>query len=295
MTANTLLLSLGTLTLDLNNPDMTGFIISSVDLGAPAVRAVTTDLPGQDGADDQTAYFSTRSVQLTGALVPTVKGASRSAAFDSLAPFISPGARPTLTYSLDEDTALRTLDLRVGQWTNPIDHPTNATGFSVQWVCPDPIAYGQSVNEVNVPFATGSNAGRTYPRIYPLSYPAGVGPSGETLVTTAGTYSSWPTLRIFGPCADPKVYWLDPVTTNNLGIQVAFTGLTIAGGDYVEVNTKARTAFLNGSPGSSRYSFIDFANTSWAPLAAGANLLRFAPYSASTGCVCEVLWNDSYL
>jgi hypothetical protein len=293
--ASVLFLQLGELFLDLTDTDTNGFIIKTVDLGFPAPRVVANDMPGQDGSDDQTAFFSTRVVQLTGSIVPTAAGASRSLVFDSLAPFISPGARPTLTYAMDADVAERCLDLRVSQWSNPIDHPENATAFSVQWVCPNPIAYEQTVNEVDIPFATGSSAGRSYPRTYPLTYPGSSFVGGDATVTDDGNYASWPTLRIFGPCTDPGVYWLDPVTSENLGIQVVFSGLTIASGDYVEVDTLNKTARLNGDPASNQYSLIDFANTSWGPLQPGGNLIRFAPVTASAPSICEVLWRNSFL
>lgn len=292
--AQTLILTLGSLTLDLNNYDANGFLVSSFDPGYPPPRVVANDLPGQDGSDDQTAYFSARTVVITGSLIPSAQG-SRAKAFDALAPFLAPGARPTLMFATDSDTDIRCLDMRVGQWTNPIDHPTNATAFSVQWVCPNPIAYDQTINEVDVAFATGSTSGRTYPRIYPLTYPTGGSSSGEATVVTGGTYASWPILRIFGPCANPSVIWLDPVLLTPLGPKVVFNGLTVADGHYVEVDTRARTALLDGVPGSSQYNFVNFANTTWGPLQPGANLLQFAPASASTDSLLAVRWRDSYL
>lgn len=293
----TLRLQLGSLTLDLNDPDTTGFIISEIDLGYAAPRVVADDLPGQDGQFDQTAYFSTRTIQLTGALVPTLDGTmSRSAVMDQLAPFLAPSARPTLVYALDSDMSKRCLDLRVGQWTNPIDHPVNATAFSVQWVCPNPVAYSQTTNEVDIAFVTESMAGRSYPRTYPLTYPAGVlSGFGDAEIVSSGTYAAWPTMRVFGPCSDPAVYWINPISFDDLNIQIVFSGLIIGDGDYVEIDAQARTALLNGLIASSVYNFIDFANTTWGPLQPGLNLLRFSPGTGGADCICEVFWRDSYL
>lgn len=286
-------LELGATVLDLNDPDSTGFIIDSVDLGAPTPRSIVDDLAGQDGTDDQTAFFSSRTIQLSGHAGPTVSQ-SRSLNLDALAPFLHPRARPTLVYALDLDMDERCFDLRVDQWSDPTVDPADEA-FSVQWVCPNPIAYSKAVHEADIPFATGSTSGRTYPRIYPLTYPAGGSSSGEAFVTTDGTYDSWPTVRFYGPCANPKLFWIDPVSLLDLGTQIVFDGLTVALGDYVEVNTLTKTALLNGSPGANRYNFIDFANTTWGPLSAGENLLRFAPDSASTPAQAAVLWRDSFL
>lgn len=293
--AYVLKLRLGNLELDLNDVDKTGFVISTVDVGMATPRSVTTDLPGQDGQDDQTAYFSFRTVQLNGAIVRRADGKSRTRAMDALAPFLAANARPTLLYALDTDVDVRCLTLRVSQWSNPIDHPENATAFSVQWVCPDPIAYGKSINEVDLGLSSGSEEGFTFPLSFPLAFPHSDGPTGAGIIINVGTYPAWPVLRIFGPCTDPAVIWVDPVSGESTGTQVVFSGLTVLDGDYVEIDTRARTALLNGNPMANRYNFVDFANTSWGQLLQGPNSLRFTASDASTDCVCKVLWRDPFL
>ena len=287
-------LELGGLVLDLNDFCRNGFVIQTVDLGYATVRAVTNDLPGQDGADDQSTYFSSRTVQLSGAIVPS-KAGSRTRAKDKLAPFLFPSARPTLVYALDCDVDARCLDMRVGQWSNPIDHPGNSTQFSVQWVCPNPISYGVSLNEVDLPLLAGSTEGFSFPHSFPLSFGESDGPSGAGAILNVGTYPSWPLLRIYGPCTDPSVIWVDPISGESLGIQVVFNGLVIADGDYVEVDPTGPTAYLNGDPMANQYNYIDFAATTWGQLAVGPNALRFTASGASVDCVCKVLWRNSYL
>jgi hypothetical protein len=288
-------LRLGALELDLNDTDDTGFLISAVDIGSATPREVVTDLPGQDGQDDQTAYFGPRSVQLTGAIVPTLRGWSRTKAKDKLAPFLAASARPTLVYALDTDVDIRCIDLRVGQWSNVIDHPQNASAFSVQWVG-KPIAYGASVNEVDLVLSSGSSAGFGFPFSFPFAFDiGGSGPTEPGLIANVGTYPSWPILRIYGPCSDPSVVWIDPLTGLSNGTQVIFSGLTIDSGDYAEVDTQKRTVLINGDPGANRYNFVDFARTSWGQLAVGLNLLRFSAAEGSGDCITKVLWRESYL
>jgi hypothetical protein len=279
----TLRLSLGALTLDLGDTDGNGFIVTTVDLGFPAVRVVADDLPGQDGSDDQTANFSSRSVQLTGHVFPSALG-SRSKGLDALMPFLAPGARPTLTYAFDLDVDERNLDMRVSQWSNPVISPENSA-FSVQWVCPNPIAYTADYSEADIPPYAGSTEGRTYPLVYPRHYPTSGG--GGSVATTLGTYAAWPTVLFHGPCTDPALFW---GTT-----AIVFSGITIALGDYLEVDARNRTALLNGDPGASRYNFLDFADTNWGPLQPGPNVLRYSPGSFSPPSLAEVRWNDSFL
>lgn len=288
-------LQLGNLELDLQDIDNNGFIIQTVDLGFPTPREVVTALPGQDGQQDDTSYFGPRSVQLSGAIVPTIAGNSRTKAKDKIAPYLAANARPTLLYALDPDVDIRTLGLRIGQLANPIDHPGNATAFSVQWVG-QPIAYGRSTNEVDLPLSRGSSEGFSFPLSFPFSFPhSSSGPSGVTDVLNGGTYPSWPILQI-GPSTDPSVFWVDPITGESSGTQVIFAGgLVIADGDYLEVDMKGGTARINGDPGASRYSFVDFANSSFGPLAVGPNSLRFTAADAPTDTVCKVLWRPAYL
>jgi hypothetical protein len=292
--AYVLKLRLGELELDLNDVDSTGFIIDTVDLGYPTVKAVTTDLAEQDGVDDQTAYFGQRTIQLTGAIVPTC-GGSRTKMKDKLAPFLAASGRPTLVYALDTDVDVRCFDLRVSQWSNPIDHPVNAVGFSVQWAAA-PIAYGDFLNQVELPLSAEQSVGFSFPLSFPFSFGGSGGPSGAVTILNVGTFPSWPLLRIFGPCTDPSVLWVDPTTGESVGPKIVFTGgLVIAEGDYLEVDTQARTARINGDPGANRYNFVDFAATSWGQLAVGPNTLRFTADAASSESSCSVLWRESYL
>jgi hypothetical protein len=212
-----------------------------------------------------------------------------------LGPFVVAGARPQLIVALDDDMPPRAFTGRVTNFTGPVANGSSVD-FTASWKCADPIAYSLTTSEVDIiPASADSDDGRSYPLTYPRTYPASYGGNGKGLVTTNGNYSAWPVLKMFGPVVDPVVTWLDPVSDEPLGIQVVFAGISIADGDYLEVDTKAQTALLNGDPGANRYSFIDFAATNWGPLQSGANLLLFTASSAETPSVLNVLWQDAFL
>ncbi|HVX20878.1 MAG TPA: hypothetical protein VHB02_06000 [Acidimicrobiales bacterium] len=288
-------LVLGDVTLDLRDPDL-GLVVQTVDIGAATPREVVTDLPGQDGSDDQTQYFATRVVSITGVAGPGTAG-SRSKVLDLLAPFLGLSVpRPQLIYALDEDVDPRYLTLRVGQWTAPAG-PGAASAFAVQWKCADPIAYGLALNEVSLPPLTADAPGWSYPRTYPRSYPVLATGHGSIFAINNGTYPSWPMFRLFGPCGGTQlaIHWLDPTGIENLQTQVVIAGLTLAAGTYLEITSKARTAVLNGDPDANRYSYVDFGQTTWGPLLPGTNRLRFTASSATTPSICQILWRDAYL
>lgn len=286
-------LELGPQTLDFADFPTHGVIVSTVDLGYPAVREVLTDLPTQDGSFDQTAYIGPRVVTITGNLGPGSAG-TLSSGRSALAPFLAPSARPQLVVALDDESPEITFTGRGADFTSIVASGSTAN-FTASWTCADPVGYGQATNEIDIRPATAGSSGRTYPRTYPLTYPITFGGGGTAYITTQGNYQAWPVLRIDGPVKNPTVTWLDPVTRTPTGTQVVLAGLKVASGDYLEIDTKAKTVLLNGDPGSSRYSFLDFEATTWGPLTAGTNLLRFTSPSAPPPALARVFWSDCYL
>lgn len=287
----TLWLVLGDRQLDLQDWDTNGFVVSEVDLGSPTVRDASSNLPGQDGSFDPTAYFGPRVVSLNMNVAAGTTG-SRGACEDLLAPFLAPSARPILVYALDDDAELRQLGLRVTQWTAPVNRP-NATDWQVQWVASDPIPLSTETMEVDI--GSRSHGGRSYPRTYPRAYPPGTSASNIGNMAVGGTYPTYPRARIFGPFTDPTVRWLDPVTYQPTGLVVAFTGLTVVSGDYLDIDTKTHTVLLNSDPAADRFSFVDFPNTQFSPVAPGMAAFQFTASGVDDSTLCSVSWNNAWI
>ena len=266
-----------------------GYRISSLELAWPAVREVKADLPTRDGSFDTTALFGERTVTVIGSLITSSSG-SRQAALQNLAWWVQPSLRPRLVFAVDADRPQMAIGLRGAQLGAPYTD-RSVSAFTASWVAPDPAAYALTGKQiVIVPGLT--TTGRTYPRTYPVTY-AGTGGSGLGQANNAGTYQTWPTFTVFGPCVNPNIYYLAPATG-----QVVFNAqvaLNVAAGDYVVIDTRAATVLYNGLAGASRYSNLDYAHTVWAPFAPGTTQLRFAPTSLSAPCQFQVNWSDAYL
>lgn len=278
-------------TLDLKDSTATGLFVTGVDLGAPAVRVDVRNLPTQDGAIDRTTFLAQRVVSITGVAVGGVNG-SRSVALAALRPFLAPGARPILTFTLDDESEVlaKNITLRVAQWTEPMRQPWSSE-FMVSWAA-DPVALGDVVHKVEVaPFFSGG--GRSYDLSFNRTYPAG-GSTGLITASVDGTYPPWPTYRLFGPITDPVIAIINPLTAAVLG-QVAFAGIVVAQGDYLDIDTQARTVLLNGDPGANRYSFVDFPNTTWRQLQLGSNTLRYSGEAPAVPALAQIRWRDTYL
>jgi hypothetical protein len=273
--------------MDQNN----GYRVASLDVGFPAVREVKAALPTRDGDYDTTALFGPRVITVTGSLVPSPQGGQQQA-WATLARWCQPRLRPQLVYQVDAAMAPLTIGLRGSQLSGPFTHPAVAA-FSVSWVAPNPVAYGRTVNQLTVqPQQTAATGGRAYPLTFPRTYPApSPGGSGQGTIVNAGNYPTWPTFRIYGLCTGPAIWWVTPA-----GPAIVFLpSLTVNAGDYLEVNTFAQTAYVNGSAAASRFASLDFTQTVWQPCYAGSTVIRFAPATFSAPCQLVALWNDASL
>lgn len=126
------------------------------------------------------------------------------------------------------------------------------------------------------------------PRIYStaLHSTAGINEATPTTIHNAGDFPSPPSLRIHGPGTNPVV--------KNAGVPITFSGLTLAAGDYVDVDLLQRTVIDN--TGASRYSTIDFLNTTWWYIYPGDNTVRIDWGSGSTAASdLDVTWRDAWV
>ena len=195
---------------------------------------------------------------------------TRQGALGRLAHWCQPRIRPRLVYAVDPGEAPMALGLRGSQLTAPYTNP-QASAFSVSWVAPNPVAYALQPHSLTLS-PQGNFAGRTYTRSYPRIYPISGGSAGLGTCTNGGDYPTWPRFLIYGPCSNPAVWWVTPP-----GGAVVFANLTVAAGDYVDVDTSAQTVLLNSLPGSSRDDTLDFGQTVWQPFYAGDTTIRSPP------------------
>jgi hypothetical protein len=295
-----LVLTMGTRTLDLMAA-ANGFAVSAVDLGYPTVAEDVSPMPQANGEWDDTAFFTSRVVTITGSLVPASLG-SRSAVFDTLAPFLVPSARPVLTYQIDADVEPRTLTLRASALSAPATNPS-VSAFQAAWKAPDPTAYAAAADSVRV-LPTSGIYGRRYttPQTAPVTSTSGWTPnrvypaqSGATLAqaTNDGPLNTWPTITVTGVCTNPVL--VNDTVGAQLAIGTAAQPLTLGASDVLTVDTRNRIVYLGTDPTNSRYNYVDFTVSSWWPLLPGNNQLRFVPSSAQTSAVAVVTWHDAYL
>ena len=291
-------LTLGALSVQLENQPG-GWFCSSLDLGYPEVRDVVTNRPDQDGVDDRTRYMGSRvvSADIT-ALVGA--GARIDAVASSFAPFMVPSARPVLHYILDRPGAAeRTMTLRASGYSWPVVG-ANQRDIQLQWVCSDPVARDPNAQTVTAWAGSSTPPGRGYSLTFNRIYPPGSGASTTGQIRPLGDVPVLPLYRIYGPVTWPKVSG-NIFSSGSVLIgsyQAAFLpSFTVGSGQWVDVDSAAKTANLNSDPTQSVLSQLDWNNTAWAsvPPAPGFATLFLQGQSTSGVTQVQAIWHDGYL
>lgn len=266
--------------------DANGFDVSVFDPGFPTIRSSSSSRTDADGEDDRTKYLGARAVVLQGTVVATA-GSSRSDVLDRLRGFLNPRRRPWLYFVAEDGGDERRIRLVADQHAAPFERPGSAE-VTVGWRAPDGVAEAVDVTLETASATPDVEAGRSYPRTYPLVYPDS-SPVGSVLVTNPGTAHVYPVLELYGPATDPVVANL---TTGQV---FAFDGIELAAGDFLELDTREKTVRLNGLETASRYGFVDFAVSEWIELAPGDNLVRYYPAAFDEGAEARVRFRAAWI
>lgn len=134
----------------------------------------------------------------------------------------------------------------------------------------DPRLYSLEVTDSPLVLASNSGAGLEFPLTFPMTF-GGAATGGVVTVENAGTFTAPWVAVINGPVVDP---FLENTATGEI---VRLTG-TLDAGDYLVVDSDARTVLLNGT--ASRYSWVSPGSTWW-QLEPGANSVRYGATSGS--------------
>lgn len=263
-----------------------GVYVQGLDVPSPEVRAVTENRTDDDGEVDETELFGSRACSLE--LLVTEQPRLVE---DELSRFLHPRSRPYLVVKDDEWAQARRLRLRVAQWSAPltVELPRSARRIQAQWQAPDGVWEAADLVTETISADMPGTAGRTYPRAYPYAYPATLAAGASVIVNDGGTPSHY-TARLYGPCVGPRL------TNETTGETIAFTAdLVLGAGEYVEISTRDRTAYLNGNSALSRLNVIDFDVTSWWRVEPGEQQVRYAPAVVFAGAAAVIDYRPAWL
>ena len=281
-------------TIQLENP-AGGWFCSNLDLGYPAVREVITNRPDADGAIDRTAYMGERVINAE-IKAEAGAGAQIDAVASAFAPYMVPSARPVLHYILDRPGATeRTLTLRGAGYSWGVVGAVERD-IQLQWKAADPIVRAPNPNTSIAMAGASSGVGRGYPLLYSRIYPAGGGSPSTGTISSPGDVPVRPLLEIYGPISGPIVTFTSTDTTpvSKVAFVAAFR---IDAGNYVQVDTVNKTAYLNGPNGPSELAWLDWFNTSWPvlPVNPASTTFNLTGGSTTGATQAQAVWQDGYL
>jgi hypothetical protein len=274
---------LTSLTLD----EASGYAVRAFDPGFPVVRRVAEDRPDSDGEIDRTAYFGARVVALTVALFPT-DTLTMQQVRDKFRAFAHPSTRAYIYYRQADTEDERRLAIIADQQNQPMTNPF-LQELTAQWRAPDGIEEAATETEVSVSADAGAEAGRAYDLTFDRTYPAS-NVAGAVIVTNLGNIPVDPILRLYGPCTNPRIE-----NATDASKSLRFTGVTLAAGEYLEVDVRNRTVRANGDAAANRYSNLDFTLSQWWRLLPGDNNIRYFPETFTAGAAAVLIFRSAWI
>lgn len=261
-------------------------IVLGLAPGSPSIRAVVENRADGDGEVDTTLRYGARTVALD------LRAIDTPAAFlDELTFFTRPSARPYLYVEDDEWAQPRRLRLRAEQWSAPLDaeQAPYVREMQAQWRCPDGVWESDDETSVIVGADAPASVGFFAPFSAPLSLTA-TDATNSAQTSNVGNVETHFTARMYGPCSAPRL------VNDTTGEELTFSSaLVLAAGEYIEVDTQARTALLNSSASSSRLGYVDFSVSTWWQVQPGLQDIRFAPTSPTAGSQAEITYRPRWL
>jgi hypothetical protein len=264
-----------------------GLRLQGHDVPMPAVREVTEERTDDDGEDDTTELHGATSCsrELFATQTP--------AAFEEeLGRFLHPRSRPYLVAADDEWSQERRLRLRISQFGGPrgVDLPRTTRRIQAQWKVPDGIWESADLVEetVNADIVTES-VGFTLPVTLPVTLAATTG-TGTSQISNVGGTPVHHVTRLYGPCAGPRL------VNETLDEEITFTdSLVLGSGEYVEIDTRARSAYLDSNTSLSRLSDVDYTVSSWWQIEPGDQLIRYAPSAVMGAAAAVITYRPAWL
>lgn len=270
-----------------------GWIVDALDLGTPAIRDEERAATDMDGVIDTTALHGARDILITGRVFATEQR-SLWQQKQMLAAYGWPHVR--LDVHVREHADAPAL---VARGCRPVQIPRRIVDrdddeFRAVFRVPSGVIEAVTPTVTTIfPGHPDELGGIEFDFEFDFEFPAGTPPGGGVVVN-AGATAAYPVLRIDGPCSTDNGVGVIAVESLTAGRRLVFRDLEILEGDYLEIDTRARTIRLNSLPEQSRQDRLDMSESSWWRLLPGANELRFLPEEFASPSRLTVTHFDPY-
>ncbi|MCT2282690.1 phage tail family protein, partial [Micromonospora chalcea] len=165
-------------------------------------------------------------------------------------------------------------------------HVDGHTYVQAAFVALDPTIYSgvEHSTTLGLPSTVG---GLTLPATAPLTVSAAV-TSGRGSITNAGTKATGLLVRVDGPVAEPRISLL-----TDAGTAVVRVWATLTAGQWLDIDTAARTVYLNGT--ASRRGVTTADGAGWPVLPPrGSYEIAFDASAYSAAATATVRWRDTW-
>ena len=261
--------------------------ITSVDglENLPSLRVQDADRGYQDGMFSGRDFLNGRTITMT-MLILSGNGNTAQQNFNLMQNSLQPqqtGTTP-LQFQLSAANGLQFINTRVRAAKATID-PEYTYGFikaQYDFFCPNPRYYDNGVQAAIMTYTTP--LGRTYPRVYPLTFGGGSNTQFAT-VTNSGTTNTYPLISIYGPVTNPVIGSI----TANASLNFNYT---MAASNVISIDLLNRTILLNGNPARN----LLLGSSTWFNAAVGTNQFYFTGSGTIAGTTtASVQWNNAYV
>jgi len=188
-----------------------------------------------------------------------------------------------LQFQLSAANGLQFINTRVRAAKATID-PEYTYGYikaQYDFFCPDPRYYDNGVQTAIMTYTTP--LGRTYPRVYPLTFGGGSNTQFATVINSGWT-NTYPLISIYGPVTNPVIGSI----TANASLNFNYT---MAASDVISIDLLNRTILLNGNPARN----LLLGSSTWFNAAVGINQFYFTGSGTTAGTTtASVQWNNAY-
>ncbi len=147
----------------------------------------------------------------------------------------------------------------------------------------DPREYSQAEHSTNV-FLPTAAGGFSFPLSFPLAFGT-VSTGGIATINNAGNIETYPVITIYGPVDTP-------ILENYTAGKLLKFNLSVAAGDYLVIDFKAKTVKLNGT--ASRMTALA-SGWSWWNLAPGNNEFHYRASTYEAASYARVTWRDAWM
>ena len=256
---------------DITNPITMGqssdyyTIRNAEGFGSAGVSVIKWNRPGFHGIKTPRAFWRERIMRLIIGVRADISSTYESKRRDLLAAFDLP--RDGLTALKFVTQGGLSLQAEV-QLNAQIQAPLNAGevtigDFRIELVAEDPNFYSQTLDSEDITFAAGSGS-----------------------LSNGGNAATYPTIRIYGAVTDPVI------TNSTLDKTISLSGITIADGEYIDINMLNETVI--DQAGVNKYGYIDSDDFWW--LVEGNNSIVISGTPGGSGDrKVTFSWRDGYI